>query len=157
MSLRSRIDLIFDFILFVAFGVVFSLNLTGEEWHEWLGLMFGLTLLVHLTLHWDWVVRTARRIVTTMGRRRLMFVGNFLLCFDLVLCVGSGILIFRYAMPSLGTHFFDTSGSGTKIHEKTADVAIGLIAIHVAINWRWVTNVISLGGRPTNGRVDAES
>jgi hypothetical protein len=161
LSLRSRFDLIFDFILLIAFGVVFSLNFTGEEWHEWLGLALGLALLVHLTLHWDWVVRTARRIVTTTGRRRLTFIVNLLLCFDLVLCVGSGVLISRYAIPALGIHSLNTSESWTDLHEKTADAAIGLIAIHVAIDWRWIANVtrrmFHLGHRPTNRRVDAEN
>jgi hypothetical protein len=73
LSFRARFDLVFDLALLIFFGVVFSWNFTGGKWHEWLGLAFGLALLVHLTLHWDWVVRTARRIVTTTGRRRWTF------------------------------------------------------------------------------------
>jgi hypothetical protein len=161
LSFRARLDLIFDFILLLAFGIVFSLDFTGEEWHEWLGLAFGLALLVHLTLHWDWVVRTARRILTTTGRRRFTFIVNLLLCFDLVLCVGSGILISRYALPSLGINFFATSDSWTNIHEKSADVAIALIAIHVAIDWRWVVNVTKrtfyFRRRTTDGRGDVKN
>jgi hypothetical protein len=141
LSLASRLNFALDFVLLIAYGVVFAWNFTGGKWHEWLGLALGLALLVHLTLHWDWVARTARRIVTTTGRRRLTFLVNLLLCFDLILCVGSGILISRYAMPSLGIHFFSTNESWTNIHEKTADLAIGLIAIHVAIDWRWIVNV----------------
>ena len=158
---RSRFDLIFDLILLIAFGVVFSLDFTGEEWHEWLGLVFALALLVHLTLHWDWVVRTARRIITTTGRRRWTFVVNLLLTFDLVLCVGSGVLLSRYALPSLGVNFFLSGESWTNIHEKTADIAIGLIAIHVAIDWRWIINVtkrlLNVGNRRPEGRDGAEN
>jgi cytochrome b561 len=160
LSLRSRFDLVFDLILFLAFGVAYSLNFTGEEWHEWFGLAFGLALLVHLTLHWDWVVRTARRILTTTGRRRFTLAVNLLLCFDLVLCVGSGILISRYAMPSLGLNIFATNENWTDIHEKTADVAIGLIALHVALDWRWITNatkrMFHLGRPPNRGPIDVE-
>jgi len=141
LSFRSRFDLVFDSILLIAFGVVFSWNFTGGKWHEWLGLALGLALLVHLTLHWDWVVRTARRIVTTTGRRRWTFIVNLLLTFDLVLCVGSGILISRFALPSLGINSLRPSESWTNIHDKSADIAIGLIALHVAIDWRWIVNV----------------
>jgi cytochrome b len=140
LSIRSRFDLLFDLFLLLAYGVVFSLDFTGEKWHEWFGLILGVAFLVHLALHWDWVVRTARRIATTTGRRRWTFVVNLLLTFDLVLCIGSGILISRYALPSLGINFFP-SQSWTNIHEKTADIAIGLIGIHVAIDWRWITTV----------------
>jgi len=160
LSFRSRFDLAFDFVLFVAFGVAYSLNFTGEEWHEWFGLAFGLALLVHLTLHWDWVTRTARRVLTTTGRRRLTLLVNLLLCFDLVLCIGSGVIISRYAMSSLGIHFLDSGGSWTNIHERTAEIAIGLIAVHVAIDWRWVTTVTKrmfhLGRPRTSGRANAE-
>jgi hypothetical protein len=160
LSRRSRFDLVFDAVLFIAFGVAYSLNFTGEEWHEWFGLAFGLALLVHLTLHWDWVVRTARRILVTTGRRRLTMAVNLLLCFDLILCIGSGVIISHYAMPSLGVNFFNSGGSWTSIHERTAEIAIGLIAIHVAIDWRWVTNATRRMfhlGRRESGPVDAEA
>lgn len=161
VSFRSRFDLVFDFILLLVFGVVFSWNFTGGKWHEWLGLAFGLALLVHLTLHWDWVIRTARRIVTTTGRRRWTFIVNLLLTFDLVLCVGSGILISRFALPSLGINFLLSSQSWTNIHDKTADIAIGLIAVHVAIDWRWIITVtkrlLHFGDPRTKGPVDLEN
>jgi hypothetical protein len=49
-------------------------------------------------------------------------------------------MISRYALPSLGITFVP-SQSWTNIHEKTADIAIGLIAVHLAIDWRWITTV----------------
>jgi hypothetical protein len=160
LSFRARFDLVFDLALLIFFGVVFSWNFTGGKWHEWLGLAFGLALLVHLTLHWDWVVRTARRIVTTTGRRRWTFIVNLLLTFDLVLCVGSGILISRFALPSLGINFL-SGQSWTNIHDKTADIAIGLIAVHVAIDWRWIVNVtkrlLHFGDSRTEGPVNFEN
>jgi len=141
LSLRSRFDFILDSILLIAYGVVFSWNFTGGKWHEWLGLALGLALLVHLTLHWDWVIRTVRRIATTTGRRRWTFIVNLLLTFDLVLCVGSGIMISRFAIPSLGINSLRPSENWTNIHDKSADIAIVLIALHVAIDWRWIINV----------------
>jgi cytochrome b len=160
ISRRTRFDYVFDFILLIAYGVAFSLDFTGEKWHEWFGLALGLALLVHLTLHWDWVTRTGRRIVTTTGRRRWTFVVNLLLTFDLVLCIGSGVMISRYALPSLGITFVP-SQSWTNIHEKTADIAIGLIAVHLAIDWRWITTVTKrlfhLGNARPESRDHAEN
>jgi hypothetical protein len=63
------------------------------------------------------------------------------LTFDLVLCVGSGVLISRFALPSLGIDSLRPSENWTNIHDKSADIAIGLIALHVAIDWRWIINV----------------
>ena len=139
--IRSRFDLVFDFVLLVAFVIAYSFNFTGLSLHEWFGLAFGLALLVHLTLHWDWVVRTTRRVLSTSGRRRVMWAVNFLVLVDLTLCVVSGIAISAVAIPALGFHTANGSGYWTELHKRTADAAIVLIAIHVGLDWRWIVNV----------------
>ena len=142
----------FDFVLLVAFVIAYSFNFTGLSLHEWFGLAFGLALLVHLTLHWDWVVRTTRNMLSTSGRRRVMWAVNLLLLFDMTLCVGSGIMISEVAIPALGIH---VSGGGywNELHARTADAAIVLIAIHVGLDWRWIVNVtrrlVGLSNRST--------
>jgi len=61
---RTRVDFWLDATILVGFILAYSFGFTGPVIHEWLGLALGLVLLVHLTLHWDWVVRTTRRLVT---------------------------------------------------------------------------------------------
>ena len=56
-----------DVALLLGFGVAFTFSFTGLTIHEWFGLEFGLALLVHLTLHWDWVVRTTRGTFSHRG------------------------------------------------------------------------------------------
>jgi hypothetical protein len=141
VSRRSIFDFAFDAVLLVGFGVAYTFNFTGLAIHEWFGLGFGLALLVHLTLHWDWVVRTTRRMFSTTGRRRTMWFINLLLLIDLTLCTASGILISVVAIPALGIHIAPHGGYWDSLHVKTAEVAIGLVAAHVAIDWRWITTV----------------
>ena len=31
-------------------------------WHDWSGLIMGLLVLVHLVLHWNWIVAVTKRI-----------------------------------------------------------------------------------------------
>ena len=69
-------------VLLLAFVIAYSFKFTGLSVHEWFGLAFGLALLVHLTLHWDWVLRTTRRILSASGRRRVMWAVNFLVLLD---------------------------------------------------------------------------
>jgi hypothetical protein len=64
---RTRLDFWYDGLLLVAFTLAYSLGFTGLAVHEWLGLGIGLALLLHLTLHWDWVVRTTRKLFTRGG------------------------------------------------------------------------------------------
>jgi hypothetical protein len=55
---RTRLDFWLDGLLLVAYTFAYSLGFTGIAIHEWLGIGLGVVLLVHLTLHWDWVIRT---------------------------------------------------------------------------------------------------
>lgn len=49
---RTRLDFWLDLAIFVAFTLDYAFRLTGLSVHEWIGLGFGLALIVHLTLHW---------------------------------------------------------------------------------------------------------
>ena len=155
VSLRTKVDLFLDTALLLAFGVAFTFSFTGLTIHEWFGLAFGIALLIHLTLHWDWVVRATRGMLSTTGRRRLMWVVNCILMLDLTLCIASGILISEVAIPSLGIHLAGVGGYWTTLHSRTADAAIVLIAVHIGLDWRWIVTVvrritrglISTGGR----------
>ena len=141
LSIRARFDLVFDALLFVAFGVAYTLDFTGLPVHEWFGLAFGMALIVHLTLHWEWVVRTTKRFSATTGRRRIMWLINLMLLLAMTLCVASGIMISVDAIPSLGIATSETSGYWRALHVRTAELAIPLIAAHVALDWRWVVTV----------------
>jgi hypothetical protein len=157
LSLRSRFDFALDVVLFGAFGVAYTFNFTGLSLHEWFGLAFGLALLVHLTLHWDWVVRTTRHMFSRIGRRRLMWIVNVLLFVDMTLCVASGIAISQVAIPALGFGTARGSGYWTELHIRTADAAIVLIALHIGLDWRWILNVgrRMFGGTATHHDPDA--
>jgi hypothetical protein len=60
---RTRLDFWLDALLLAAYTLAYSLGFTGIATHEWLGIGLGAALLVHLTLHWDWVVRTTRKLL----------------------------------------------------------------------------------------------
>jgi hypothetical protein len=120
---RTRLDFWLDAALLVGYTVAYSYGFTGIVVHEWLGLAVGLVLLVHLTLHWDWVVRTTRRLLRRRGQDRLIWLVNLALLFAMTLCVASGIIISRVAMPALG--FF----------------TLGLVPVHIALRWRWIAAV----------------
>jgi hypothetical protein len=71
-------------------------------------------LLVHLTLHWDWVTRTTRKLFSRGGRERFVWLVNLLLLLSMTLCVASGILISAVALPKLGITFW------RQMHDTTA-------------------------------------
>ena len=137
VSTRTKFDLVFDTVLFVAFAIAYAEDFTGLSLHEWFGIAFGVALLFHFSLHWEWVVRTTKGMLTTSGRRRVMWVMNLALLGDLMLCIGSGILITGWRVFGVVLHPNDFWNN---LHGTTAGVAIALIGIHVGLDWRWITN-----------------
>jgi hypothetical protein len=90
---RTRLDFWLDALLLVAYTLAYSLGFTGIATHEWLGIGLGVLLLVHLTLHWDWVIRTTRKLLRRGGRERFVWLVNLLLLLSMTLCIASGNLI----------------------------------------------------------------
>jgi hypothetical protein len=137
---RTRLDFWFDGVLIVAYTLAYSLGFTGLAIHEWLGLGIGLALLLHLTLHWDWVVRTTRRLLSRGGRDRVIWLVNLALLLAMTLCVLSGVLISRIALYQLG---ISVPGGPfwASLHDTTATLTLALVPVHVALRWRWILSV----------------
>jgi hypothetical protein len=137
---RARLDIGLDATLLAAYVLAYSFGFTGQEVHEWLSLALAAVLIVHLTLHWDWVLRTTQRLWRRGARRRLVWLVDLLLLVSMTLCVLSGVLVSQYALPALGVHL--TAGSNwSHVHDLTAQLTLALVAAHVALSWQWVARV----------------
>jgi Domain of unknown function (DUF4405) len=150
---RTRLDFWLDALLLLAYTLAYSLGFTGIAAHEWLGIGLGVVLLVHLTLHWDWVIRTTRKLLRPGGRERFVWLVNLLLLVFMTLCIASGILISEVALPELGITF-PASSFWRQIHDVTAALTLILVPIHAALRWRWIVGVARRfgGWRPGRSR-----
>jgi hypothetical protein len=137
---RTRLDFWLDALLLVAYTLAYSLGFTGIATHEWLGIGLGVVLLVHLTLHWDWVVRTTRKLLRPGGRERFVWLVNLLLLLSMTLCIASGILISEVALPELRITV-PASSFWRQMHGTTATLTLILVPIHAALRWRWIMGV----------------
>jgi hypothetical protein len=139
---RTLFDFWLDLLLLVAFTLDYSFRFTGLAVHEWIGIAFVVLVPVHLVQHWDWVVRTTRRLVRRRGGREMLrWLVDVLLMPTMVLCVAAGILVSRSALPALGLHPVN-DGFWRGLHTTSADVTVFLAAVHVALSWRWGLAVI---------------
>ena len=137
---RTRLDFWLDALLLVAYTLAYSLGFTGIATHEWLGIGLGVVLLVHLTLHWDWVIRTTRKLLRRGGRDRFVWLVNLLLLLSMTLCIASGILISEVALPELGITL-RASSFWRQMHDTTATLTLILVPIHAALDWRWIVSM----------------
>ena len=140
VAARTKLDFWFDAILLVGFTLAYSYGFTGIAIHEWLGIGLGAALLLHLTLHWDWVIRTTRKLLSPRGHDKIIWLVNLALLVAMTFCVASGILISRVALPSLGINPL-TGPFWEQFHFRTADVTLALVPVHAALRWRWIAGV----------------
>jgi hypothetical protein len=153
-DVRLRLEFWLDATLFLAYTLAYSLDFTGLALHEWIGLAVGSGLLVHLTLHWEWVARTTLAWRRRSARVRAIWVVNLLLMVSMTLCVASGVLISRAALPTLGLR---PAGGNfwSSMHSFTAQLTLVFAAAHVALSWRWIVTVgrrLLTRGRPGSPR-----
>lgn len=129
-----------DIVLFFAFIIDMNFRFTGIAIHEWLGIGFGLALIYHLLLHWDWIISVSKRLFRRLpGGQRVRYLVDLLLFLDMVILSMTGIWISEVAMQQLGisvtSNFF-----WRRMHTLTADFAIWLVALHLALSWKWIVS-----------------
>lgn len=137
---RTRLNFLIDIIIFIAFLVAMDPRLTGIAIHEWLSIAFGAAIIVHLLLHWQWLAATTKRIFSKIAAQaRLNYILNTLFFIDMTLIIFTGIMISEAALPLLGIRF-QPNFFWRWLHSFSADLAVYILGLHVALHWKWVVN-----------------
>ena len=141
---RTQFLLLLDTILLILALVLQVVALTGLPAHEWIGLIIAVPVLVHLVLQWQWITATWRR-ARESGIRRAQFnlLLNSLLFVFMVLAIFTGILASQYVTPDVALAAGRKSIWGD-LHSFTTNTLVGLVGLHVALNWRWIVSAIRL-------------
>ena len=127
---------------FVAFLVAFAPYSTGIPIHEWLGIAIGGVIIVHLLLHWDWIINTTRSLSQKKpSRKRLNTILDALFFIDTVIIIFTGLMISEVVLPAIGITntfipFYIT------IHSMAADIAVLIIGLHVGLHWKWIIKAV---------------
>ncbi len=135
---RTKWNVFLDLALVFAFVVEMEERFSGLPMHEVLGLVFGGGLILHIILHWDWVVSTTRTLFKKIVHEsRLNYVLNFALYVDLLVVTITGIGISRTLRLNLAVpHNWET------LHIVSSELSLVLIGLHIAMHWKWImTNV----------------
>ncbi|MGB9672617.1 MAG: DUF4405 domain-containing protein [Anaerolineales bacterium] len=155
--MKTKTNFVIDFIIFMTFLIVSEPALTGLAWHEWIGLAFFGTIVVHLLLHWDWVIQVSRRYFRNLlHTSRLNYVIDFVLLVAFVMIGLSGLMISRTLLPLFGIHFTRVS-SWRLIHNFSANLMLFLVAIHFAMHWKWIVHQVKRFGDVFAKRQPGES
>jgi hypothetical protein len=136
--MSQKTNLYVDIGLLVGFLVAYEPALTGIAVHEWLSLAFASALVLHLLLHWDWVVQVTLKFFRKLFHAsRLNYVLNLALLIDFVLILLSGLLISRAVLPALGVQIA-VDPAWRRLHSSAADFSLVLLGLHIALHWKWI-------------------
>ena len=149
-------------------GNTILFGLTRHTWldiHQWVGLILLAGVATHLAFHWKWVVCVSARYFGSLARQaRLNFSLNILLFVAFVLVSLSGLLVWL-VLPGGGYRggrnpFFNATWLGltrhdwNELHLWAGLAMIVIIAVHLALHWRWLICAARRYARVDLGRID---
>lgn len=141
--MSTKRNLILDLTMFGAFLAVSNPSLTGVTVHEWLALSLAGAVIVHLLLHWDWIINVGKEFFKKLWHQsRLNFVVNTLFFIAMTGTLFSGLMISQSVLSTFGI-FLTVSRTWRSIHFLMSDVSVILLGLHFALHWKWV--VTNLG------------
>jgi hypothetical protein len=138
---KTKTNFLVDIAAFSGLMIALEPRLTGVAIHEWLALALSGTLVVHLLLHWDWVVGMGKRFFDNVFQiSRVNLVVDSLALISFIVALLSGLVISKVVMPAFGLSL-SGSFSWRGIHSTFANLTLLLAAVHFALHWDWIKNV----------------
>jgi hypothetical protein len=139
----NKTNLLVDTGIFIAMLVAMEPRFSGVTIHEWLSVALAATIVVHLLLHWKWIIEVGGRFFRKLWHSsRLKFVVDALLFVDFIAVMLSGLLISRAVLPTLGISLGQVGMSWRSLHSLSADAVILLVGLHFALSWGWVVSTV---------------
>jgi thiosulfate reductase cytochrome b subunit len=150
---KTQVNWIWDAILIGAFALLMEPDFSGLTLHEWGGLVMGAALVIHVILHWKWVVNVTRRIfqsVNTQVRIKYWVDAGLAISFLTIILTGIAIstTLNTAAILGLSASLLDVA---RQVHFLSTDLTLVLVAVHMALSWKWIVNTTqrTLLGQPS--------
>jgi hypothetical protein len=139
--MMNKTNLLLDFGILAGFLLAIEPFLTGIALHEWLSIGFAALIVIHLLLHWKWIINVGGTFFKKLFHSsRLKFVVDSLLFISFVSIMVSGLMISKTALPALGIHL-SVGHAWRMLHSLSANTTLVLVGLHFALSWNWVVSM----------------
>lgn len=137
---KMKINFLLDVVLTIIYLIIMEPLLTGITLHEWIGLGVGVAFIIHILLHWKWVVEATKRIFSKFPTKaKLNYVLDFLLLIGSIFILLSSFAIAKtidFSWVGLGGYSF----TWFQIHVGASFLVLLVIAIHIGLHWQWTVS-----------------
>ena len=129
---------------------------TWIDIHNWASVVLAFIILLHLILHWNWIVETTKRVASHLQRHTrkvLELYGSMVILLILFIfdCL-SGLVLWLVLPRGARDYNQMLGGSGRTflglqrivwldLHAWVAVTIVSIIIIHLILNWNWVVGV----------------
>lgn len=137
---RNKLNLLLDIVIALAFVIEMETRFTGLHYHEVLGVAIAIAFLVHLLLHWRWVVGVTKQFIHAPFRFqevRFKYLLNVAVLIAIAVSIVTGILI----SSTLGlTLPLDPQvyNDALYLHLGSSGLSLLLVGLHIAVDWKWI-------------------
>lgn len=136
MHTKQKTNWWIDLVLFAGFITTFTLDLTGVELHQWIGILGGALAAFHLFIHRAWVGAVSKRFFgKTSGQARIYFSLDAFLLLGFTLIIVTGLGISTWLNLPLGN--FSTCLS---IHITISILTLVILLLKLVLHWRWIAH-----------------
>lgn len=138
---KQYIKMVLDLLMAIAFALLMNPRVfNGLPFHEMAGLVFGIAILTHIGLNFQWVKNTTLNMFNSNlpKKTRFNYLLNILLLISMSTIMVTGILISRVVFPNLA---IEGNHAIRELHDISSYATLAIIGIHVGVHWQWVRNV----------------
>ena len=130
-----------DLVLTGLMLALFSVNLTGLQLHEWLGVGLCILIPTHVLVNWSWLAVTTRLLLGSLPWRvRVRHLLNASLFVSIVIVTLSGLVISEALFHGLAA-VAGNPGFWHPVHTLASNMTLILVGLHLGVYWR---NVLSM-------------
>lgn len=143
--------MILDTGLLVAIVIASHPEWTGIGLHEWLAALVVLPALYHLAVNWDWVVRTASKLVAKLrATSRVNFAVDVVLFLATVTVMLTGVMVVPGVVSTAdGTAVLRV---WSEAHRLSSYVTVLATVAHFLLHAEWMTEMAFRSFLPRPGR-----
>jgi hypothetical protein len=131
--------------------LIFS-KATWDTFHTWAGILMILAALVHIIIHWKWIIGTISRTWEVLTKKRDGFgarltyniVLDVTIAVSFILCSISGVyFLFNAESGPNATAILFTKTTWDLIHTWSGVIMTIGAMMHIVLHWSWITNITS--------------